>query len=195
MTKDLLFTSGDVRAFEMDEGDIPVLQAFFERNPEYCIAVGAQPPTPDEARDEITILPPAGYPYDKRWLIGFVDANGEFVGMANVLVNLFAAGVWHIGLFIVATSMHGRGNARAIYEDLEAWMRAGGARWSRLGVVMGNARAERFWERNGYLDVRKRHGVTIGKQDNTLRVMAKPLAGGEIAHYLTLVARDHPDAA
>jgi hypothetical protein len=75
---------------------------------------------------------------------------------------------------------------------LEAWMAGEGAQWSRLGVVVGNARAERFWQREGYRDVRRREGVQIGDRVNDLRVMAKPLAGGTLAQYLELVARDRP---
>jgi hypothetical protein len=70
-----------------------------------------------------------------------------------------------------------------------------GARWLRLGVVQGSARAERFWQRCGYVQVRERGPVTMGKKSNLLRVMAKPLAGGTIAEYLALVERDRPQAS
>ena len=70
-----------------------------------------------------------------------------------------------------------------------------GARWLRLGVVRGNARAERFWERCGYVQVRERGPVQMGRKTNLLRVMVKPLAGGTLDEYLALVARDRPGAA
>ena len=69
-----------------------------------------------------------------------------------------------------------------------------GRAWLRLGVVQGSARAERFWQRCGYVQVRERGPVAMGKQSNLLRVMAKPLAGGTIDEYLALVARDRPGA-
>ena len=72
-------------------------------------------------------------------------------------------------------------------------MRRNGADWARLGVVEGNARAERFWERLGYLEARKRCGVEMGKLTNTLRVMVKPLGGGKLPDYLSRVARDRPE--
>jgi ribosomal protein S18 acetylase RimI-like enzyme len=81
---------------------------------------------------------------------------------------------------------------REIYAALEAWMRDRGARWLRLGVVVGNARAERFWESLGYVEVRKRFALEMGARVNDLRVMAKPLGGGAIADYLAMVARDRP---
>ena len=69
-----------------------------------------------------------------------------------------------------------------------------GAHWIRLGVVVGNARAERFWARCGYVQVRERGPLEMGKKTNMLRVMVKPLAGGSLDAYLSLVERDRPDA-
>ena len=68
-----------------------------------------------------------------------------------------------------------------------------GARWLRLGVVQGNARAERFWEKMGYVETRRRLGVEMGTKVHTLRVMAKPL-GGTLEELLERVPRDRPDA-
>jgi hypothetical protein len=62
-------------------------------------------------------------------------------------------------------------------------------------VVKGNARAERFWERAGFVETRMRTDVAMGRLINTLRVMVKPLAGGAVADYLLLVPRDRPDVA
>lgn len=189
-----LFTAGAFRALEMGSADIGKLQRFYEANPEYHWAVCGEAPGPDEARDEFETSLPAGWPFGKRWLLAFVDDADALVGMASVVSDLFADGIWHVGLFIVATPMWGGGTASDLYGHLESWMRGQGARWLRLGVVEGNARAERFWERAGYLDVRKRHDVEMGKRVNTLRVMAKPLAGGSVSEYLAMVARDRPDA-
>ena len=71
-------------------------------------------------------------------------------------------------------------------------MRTGGARWSRLGVAEGNARAERFWEKTGYVELRKREGVELGRRSHTIRVMVKALDGGAREEYLALVERDRP---
>jgi len=84
------------------------------------------------------------------------------------------------------------GEARAIYGALEEWMRRGGARWLRLNVATGNLRAGRFWERMGYSEARRRDGVTIGRQVNTMRVMLKSVAGESLADYLARVPRDRP---
>jgi GNAT superfamily N-acetyltransferase len=188
-----LFASGPFRAIELGVDDIPALQGFFDCNPEYFVTVTGLPPKPSEAQDEIHDTPPEGMSYTRVWVIGFVDGEGALVAMASVVSDLLAPAVWHIGLLIVASALHGSGVAPSLYGHLEGWIRDSGARWLRLGVVQGNARAERFWERSGFRETRKRGGVQMGARVNTIRVMVKPLAGGTLPEYLALVARDRPE--
>jgi GNAT superfamily N-acetyltransferase len=124
----------------------------------------------------------------------FVDDANQLVGMASLVSDLLAANVWHIGLFMVATARHGNGDAQSLYRDLEEWVVRSGAEWLRLGVVEGNSRAERFWLRAGFVEVRKRGPLEMGTRVNTIRVMAKPLAGGALTQYLALVTRDQPES-
>ena len=182
-----------LRTLELDASHEPLLQRFFEANPDYFIAVNGEPAGPGEAHEEIYGELPAGMSFTKKWLVGYVDAGGALVALANVITDLLAPGVWHIGLFIVATSRHGTGDAQALYQGLEAWAKVNAANWLRLGVVQGNARAERFWEARGYIQTRTRDGVAMGKLTNTLCVMVKPLSSGTLEHYLSLVPRDRPE--
>src|SRR6185503_9869809 len=102
-----------------------------------------------------------------------MDQADAMVAMANVVSDFLAAGVWHIGLFIVATERHGSGDAQALYRGLEAWARSNGAAWLRLGFIETRTRL-----------------VDMGQRTNTVRVMIKPLAGGTLEQYLSLVERD-----
>lgn len=183
-----------LRTFELTPATEPLLQRFFEANPLYFHAVQGEPAGPREAHEEITGLPPADMPYTKKWLIGYADEDGELAAMANVITDLLARHVWHIGLFLVATARHGSGDAQALYRGLEEWAVQHGAQWLRLGVVAGNTRAERFWESHGFVDVRTRDDVVMGKLTQTVRVMVKPLRGGSLDSYLALVPRDVPPA-
>ena len=188
-----LFPAGSGWAVEATAADIPRLQEFFETNPEYHLAVDGEMPGPDAAQEELAAELPSGWPFDKKWLLHFMDEDGSMIAMADPIENLFAEGVWHIGLFIVATRLHGRGTAHVLYAALESWLRAQGCRWSRLGVVEGNARAERFWDKLGYIEVRRRVGIPMGRKTNDVRVMVKPLANGTLRQYLAAVTRDRPD--
>lgn len=183
----------ELRAVELTSAHVPLLQRFLEANPEYSLAVNGEPVRPDEAHDAIHGTIPAGWAFTKKWLIGYVDTSGALAAMASVITDLLAPGVCHIGLFMVATSRHGTGDAQTLYGGLEAWANASGANWLRLGVVKGNTRAERFWRAQGFIEARIREGIEMGKRINTVRVMFKPLSGGTLEQYQLLIARDHPD--
>jgi len=186
--------SPELRVLELGADSESLLQRFFEENPLYFESVNGEPPQPTEAHEEIHGALPAGWRYTKKWVIGYASAQGSLVAMANLVSDLLAPSVWHIGSFIVATSKHGGGDALVLYRNLESWARCNGAQWFRLGVVEGNVRAERFWERQGFMQTRLRPGVSMGRLTNTLRVMFKPLAGGSLAQYLALVERDRPES-
>ena len=188
-----LFFAGAYRAVELLPADVPRLQRFFERNPEYFLAVTGQLPSGHEAHDEVHGTLPAGWPFTKKWIIGFLNEHDSPVAMANVVSDLLAPAVWHIGLFLVATELHGGGTAHVLYPRLEVWTKGVGAQWLRLGVVRGNARAEAFWRGLGYVELRQREGMEMGARVNTVRVMAKPRTGGSIEQYLALVPRDRPE--
>jgi acetyltransferase (GNAT) family protein len=194
-TSRIVFASAGLRCIELGARDVPALQDFFDANPEYFHSVSGQPPRPHEARTEFDELPPAGMSFTKRWLLGVLDDNGDMQAMANVVSDFLAPHVCHIGLFIVASSLHGTGKSRSIYDALERWMVSIGACWVRLGVVRGNAKAERFWATLGYDEVRERSGVRMGERINTVRVMVKRLVPTlERSDYLELVPRDRPGA-
>jgi len=181
-------------AIEIDAAAVPQLQRFFEANPDYFLAVNGAAAGPDEAHEEVHGTLPAGWPFTRRWIVGIVDGDGTLVAMLNVVSDLLAAGVWHIGLFMVDAPARGSGLAPAVLGRLERWAIARGAAWLRLGVIAGNDRAERFWESAGFVEVRRREGIAMGRKVNTVRVMVKPLAGGAVPDYLAQVSRDRPEA-
>ena len=191
-------TAAEPDAYRMRElgvDDVDAVQRFFEANPQYFLTVNGEAPRTDEAKHEFADLPPAGMPYRAMWLLGFqAEQDDALIGVATIVGDFLQPHVWHVGLFVVATALHGSGVAHALYGRLERWMVEQGARWLRLGVVQGNVQAERFWARCGYVQVRERGPMTMGRKSNLLRVMAKPLAGGTSEEYLALVERDRPSA-
>lgn len=182
----------ELHTLELAPAQAPLLQAFFDANADYFVIVNGEPAAVGEAMEEITGELPAGFSYTKKWVIGYADASGTLVAMANVVTDLLAPNIWHVGLFMVADSLHGTGIAHALYQGLEDWAAANGATWLRLGVVQGHARAERFWQSLGFAPVRTRENVDMGKLTNTIVVMVKPLTGETLAQYLQQVPRDQP---
>jgi GNAT superfamily N-acetyltransferase len=186
-----LFAAAGLAARELQAAEVPALQAFFEANPEYSIAINGVPPPPDAAQVDFDERPPPHLPWRRRWWLGLYDEQGALGGVVDLVSDLCAPGVWHLGLFLLATRRQGSGAAQAIYDALEAWVAAQGAAWLRLGVVAGNTRAERFWARQGLVETRVREGVDTGGRVNTVRVLVKPLgAETDLESYLQRVPRD-----
>lgn len=182
----------NIQVVELLGGDEAELQEFFEQAPDYFIAVNGEPAVPTEARDELRGQLPAGWHCSHMYWLGYRDAQDQLVAVVNIAADLLAAGVWHIGLLLVHTRWHGSGLAQRLHTDLEAWAAAKGARWLRLTVVVGNTRAERFWPRLGYVQVRTREGIAMGRQVNRVSIQIKPLGNGTIDGYLARVERDRP---
>ena len=181
-----------IRVVELHAGDAGELQCFFDQAPEYFIAVNGEPASPTEAHEELQGCLPAGWRCSRMYWLGYRDAQDSLAAVVNIAADLLAVGVWHIGLLLVHTRLHGTGFARQLHADLEAWAVRNGAQWLRLTVVVGNTKAERFWPRLGYVPVRTRDGVAMGRQVNRVSIQIKALAGGRVEDYLALVERDRP---
>jgi len=98
-----------IRTVELTADRAPELQRFFDENPAYFLATSGEPAGPDEALDEIASELPAGWNFTKKWVVGYAQENGSLMAMANVITDLLAPAVFHIGTFIVATARHGKG--------------------------------------------------------------------------------------
>jgi GNAT superfamily N-acetyltransferase len=188
---DALFRTARLAARELGAHEVPLLQALFDANPAYFQAVNGRPPNPDEAQVEFDERPPPHLPFTRCWFLGLFEGDA-LQGVAVVVQDLGVPGVWHVALFLLASALHGSGTAAETWHAMEAWMRLDGAQWLRLGVVAGNARAERFWQARGFAEVRRREGVDTGGRINDVRVLVKALAGGTLADYLARVPRDRP---
>ena len=189
-----LFAAAGLAVRELQPADVPALQALFDANPAYFQAVNGRNALPGEAQAEFDEVPPAHLPFGRQWKAGVYGDGGRLDGTVVVLSDFCAPGVWHLGLFLLATRLHGTGAAAALHAALVDWVRTQGGRWLRLSVVVGNTRAERFWQRLGYTELRRRHGIDTGGRLNDAHVMMRPLGRDGMAGYLALVPRDRPDS-
>ncbi|PRA15818.1 MULTISPECIES: GNAT family N-acetyltransferase [Pseudomonas] len=181
-----------IQVKELGGRDEAQLQRFFERAPDYFIAVNGEPATPTEAREELLGQLPPGWACRRMYWLGYRDLDNQLVAVVNIAADVLAVGVWHIGLLLVDARLHGTGLAQQLHADLEAWAVRNGAQWLRLTVVIGNTKAERFWPRLGYVQVRTREGITMGRQVNRVSIQVKALVGEQLDEYLQRVERDRP---
>ncbi|WP_184044755.1 GNAT family N-acetyltransferase [Inhella inkyongensis] len=181
------------RAVALGTEDAPQLQAFLDLNPRYSQIVAGRPWLPDEALQELTETPPPDWPQGRTWKLALLGPDGDCQGLLVYSEDLLAHGVWHLGLLLIDERLQRQGLARHWVDAFERHARACGARWVRLGVVVGNAPAEAFWSARGWAEAKRREGVQIGELVQDLRVMVKPLAGdANLDEYLELVSRDRP---
>lgn len=188
-----LFESAELSARELPAHEVPRLQALLDANPAFSLTVNGRPFLPDEAQEEFDSYPPAGLGFTRRHFLGLSDRSGELAGLAVVFADFCAPAVWHVSFFLLAEALHGRGVGARAWHALEAWMASAGARWVRLGVVVGNAPGERFWARMGFADVHLRRGMDTGGRINDIRILARSLRGEALEAYLELVPRDRPE--
>ena len=198
-----IFESSALFARELRPDEVPRLQAFFDANPGYFIAVNGRPPHADDAQTAFDEMPPPHLGFSRRWFLGLFSreqaeqaAEAPLAGVAIVVSDLGARGVWHLALFFVDGALQGRGVASELYAAMEAWVRGQRAQWLRLGVVEGNLRAQRFRSREGFQAVRSREGIDTGGRLNTVHVLVKPMAAqADLAAYLELTPRDWPGSS
>ena len=191
----MLFQAGELDGVLLSVDDVVMLQEFFDENPAYFLAVSGRPAAPDAASEQLSGQVPPEFSYSKQFSIGFIDRHQRLLGVADVVSDLMTAGAWHIGLFMITTEQHGCGLGFSLYQALAAWIEDQGARWIRLGVVVGNSVAERFWARQQFIEVRMRHGVLMDGKLNDVRVMVKPLRDNLLSDYRVLMPRDQAGAS
>lgn len=185
------FVTGEFVAQQARREDIVELQAFAESNPEYWLLTHGHPPAADDAATSFDWHPPADMGYSEHlWFLVRDVSSREIVAQIGVAADLLAAGVYHLGFFMTATRTHGTGFAHRLYEAYERWAIDRGARWLRLGVVEVNQRAEAFWRRSGYVEVRRQDNYVLGDLSHVLITMAKPMRGETLRDYLDAVPRD-----
>ena len=185
------FTMGEFVAQPAQLEDIAELQAFAESNPDYWLLTHGHPPLSDDAAQNFEWHPPADMAYSEHfWFVVRDVSTREILAEVDVATDLLAAGVYHLGYFMTATRIHGTGFAHRLYEAYERWAIDRGARWLRLGVVEVNQRAEAFWRRAGYVEVRRQCNYVLGDLNHVLITMVKPMRGETLREYLEAVPRD-----
>ncbi|MEP6731682.1 MAG: GNAT family N-acetyltransferase, partial [bacterium] len=93
---------------------------------------------------------PPGVTDDRRYLLGIERAN-ELVGVVGLIDGFPAATDWYVGIFLLLPEERNRGNGRAIWTAMEAYVRSRGGHVIRLIVQDQNVGAVRFWQSVGFV--------------------------------------------
>ena len=128
----------------LTEDDIPMILKLYESNPEYFRYC---PPNPTWAsvQEDMLALPPAKTMADKHF-IGFFDGD-SLIAVMDLIDRYPDAQTVFIGLFMVNKNRQGRGVGAHIVRRLSDVLRNEGYRHIRLGIILDNLPARRFWQR------------------------------------------------
>lgn len=189
MRKSQLFNTLRYRAVELTIDDVGLVQAFYRQNPEYWIIVANKTSSEQMALEDFFAPGNPTVRRGKKWRIGFFDGNNILVGISYIFSDFLAEHVWHIEFFIVASALHGTGASSEIYDELESWILHQNGSWLRLGVVVGHTKAQRFWEKAGYMALGKWEGGVAGV-GLTIQLMLKPLKNIPLMEYFRCVPND-----
>lgn len=140
------------RVVELGEGDLPALQALFERCSAFFQLVHGAPPRRDEAARWLAEAVPGKAPSD-RLTFGLRDDEERLVGAVDVVRDYPAAQDYWLGTMVIEPSIRGVGLGAWFHAQVLAWVRAQGARGVQLCVQRQNPGAIRFWAREGYEEI------------------------------------------
>ena len=133
------------------EADVDALYSLFQHAADYSLLVEGKLPTREEARDELTSLPP-GLGLSDKFFIGFW-MDRTLVGCADILRSYPEAQIAYLGLLLFSPAHQGRGLGVLALNRLTELARSWHCHELRLAVIDKNERALQFWQREGFREL------------------------------------------
>ena len=135
-----------VRILTLD--DVEMVYALCLGNPQYYVYC-----PPDVSHESIIAdmgaLPP-GVDKEDKYYTGFFD-DTRLVAVMDMIDHYHEPDEAYIGFFMVAREEQRKGIGSAIVAELCEYLAAQGYRSVGLGWMNGNAQAEHFWKKNGFV--------------------------------------------
>lgn len=158
----------------MQATDMPALQRLFEKCADYVWIVDGQevPPT---AAEETFYAGPPGRPTEDKFLLGLFDPQNELVAVLEGFQHYPEAGIWWIGLLMLAPEARGHGYGRRLIDGFVKHVVKQGGTAIMLGVVEENQNAYAFWEKVGFQPVTKTEPRPFGKKRQVVQVMRRAM--------------------
>ncbi len=160
-------TDSGLTARRIDEKDTAAFQALCEACADYHLLIYGQPAGPDEAREQLALLPP-GKTREDKFVFGLFTPRPRLCGVLDIARDFREPGEWYLGLLLLEPGVRGQGLGGQVLRAAEAWARAQGARRVRLACAEQNEAGRRFWERQGYRADRHFPPRRMGARDTVL---------------------------
>ena len=159
----------------LSPADHAELQALYERCSDYHELEDGGPTRPTAGAETLAAGPPGTDPADK-FALGVYGDDGAMVGFLDVIRGYPAEGDWWIGLLMLAPEARSGGLGGRICEEAARSVAEEGGRALHLAVLEQNPRAERFWRRHGFDEVRRKPFTAATGKESTVIVMRRDLA-------------------
>jgi len=178
------FSTDNFDCKEITQAQLSAVATLYRDNPDYWTSIAGASPTPAGVAKD---MEPGEQGLSPKF--GFFNADHQLIGVCYLNPDFLAHHVWHIEFLLVSSELRGTGASTEILQGLERWIQTQGGQWLRLGCVTTDARALRFWTKQGFTDLGQWQGRIL-QQAVTLQLKFKALAGGSLDDYLRVVPND-----
>ncbi len=145
----------DFRRLAFDsEDDVAALFGLFEQTCEYSLLVEGRLQTLQDAREELTDLPPGKTMADK--VFGGYWKDDRLVGCVDLIRGYPEPDIAYLGLLLFARSHQGQGYGVRALEHVMELARTWQCTALRLAVIDKNTRGLRFWQREGFIELHRK---------------------------------------
>lgn len=160
----------------LDHHDAALVQDLYERCSDYHELEEGIPTRPGAAEHLLTRLPPGKTPADKH-VLGLHAPDGDLVGVLDLIQDFPGAREWTLGLLMIDPATRAAGLGTRLFHALERAIAAPGGTAIYLGVLEHNVRAERFWRRLGFVELRRQDYTSASGHLSRVIVMRYGLTG------------------
>lgn len=153
--------------------DLPALQELCLACRDFQVLTTGREPGPADGEDLFMDCPPGKSPGDKE-IFGLMSW-GKAVGVIELLRDYPAQGTWFIGLMLVHPCWRGKGLGRDALAWLEQYLAEQKVGSLSLAVLAENPLGLRFWEHNGFQQIRIVENYQSGAITTAAYVMLKTI--------------------
>jgi RimJ/RimL family protein N-acetyltransferase len=154
--------------------DVPRIQTFYVRCQDFFLFLTGEVPTLGAVKDLFEPVPPY-QPKNAALYLGLFQDT--LIGVLKLDRDYPNVDEWFVSLLLIEPSKQNKGLGHAVVHGLETWLKAQGVKRLSLVVVEGNQAAQRFWQREGFMQTRALPPKALGKKTHVLLEFAKDLQG------------------
>lgn len=164
------------RVESLTETALPEVLSLCRQNPLYYRHMGIAPSI-DNLRDVLRELPP-GKTADEKYFVGFYE-GARLAAVLDLIAQYPDRETAYIGWFMMHRALQGAGIGSAIVSELLSYLAAVHFQCVQLGYCKGNAQAEAFWRKNGFVPT----GREVRQETHTVVCMKRQLQPPDTARH------------